>query len=448
LIHMNVMHDPGGFMRAPSRPGHGKLPLTGVSTWSLISPGSGNGIKTEECIPTVYFDLSEGVADEKESNHNQELPSAIAAPTVAEHYGALLRREEQAREQAEEKLRSALEELRCAGEQRSKAEFEFQQEREHLHEVIRMKDEAIAFEEEKADDRVQQEREVMKGETMRLRERLKQLNLCQKNLLKQVSTLVDEREELKRLLEGGRCRSRRLLADGSCASVERQLWPPENGGSSPSSALAPCKVHERNWASHRDPELESSEELVPEVPDQTDTVASFEENDEHMQRWHSEVYIPAASESDFPGCKTQVRSRSSHQLQPRQQQQRLQQQQRQQHQLIQQKLLRHAMRQGYPAAAAAAAGLSSTPRSRSGSSGPTSRRGSRLMEARSSTPPRRGEGRTDAPPSFAELMALPLKESHSPSSAPDAQEDFLHSYVRHMRAYSRRSLGKPKESAD
>lgn len=282
---------------------------------------------------------------------------------------------------------------------------------------------------------------------MRLRERLKQLNLCQKNLLKQVSTLVDEREELKRLLEGGRCRSRRLLADGSCASVERQLWPPENGASSPSSALAPqSKVHDRNWASNRDPELESSEELVPEVPDQTDTVASFEENDEQMQRWHSEAYISAAS--DFPGCKTQVRSRSSHQLQPRQQQQRLQQQQRQQHQLIQQKLLRHAMRQGYPAAAAAAAGLPSPPRSRSGSSGPTSRRGSRLMEARSSTPPRRGEGPTDGPPSFAELMALPLKEGHySPSSAPDGQDDFLNSYVRHMRAYSRRSLGKPKESA-
>mmetsp|Transcript_97151 Transcript_97151/g.173039 ORF Transcript_97151/g.173039 Transcript_97151/m.173039 type:complete len:449 (+) Transcript_97151:92-1438(+) len=447
-------------MRAHTRFASGKSALTGAPPWSLQSPGSANGVKTEESVPTVYFDLSEGAVEEKEDGfQNQELPSTIAAPTVAEHYGALLRREEQAREKAEAQLRSALEELRCARKQLGEMELEFQQEREQLQEIIREKDEAVAIEEEKADDRVQQERELMKAETARLRERLKQLNLCQKNLLKQVSQLVDEREELKRLLES---RGRGRRSEG--ASLERQLWPPENGSSSSSCAVAPRKSFDRCLSS-RDAELESSEELVPEVPDHTDTVHAFEDNDEQLQRWHSEVYIsaPASPEfaSDLPGGKPQVRSRSSHQLQPRQQQVRLrQQQQRQQHQQLQQKLLRHAMRQGYPAAAAAAAGLPSTPGSRSGSSGPASRcrSSSRLIEARSSTPPRRGSGldgqsvQADGPPSFAELMALPLKqEQHSPISAPaDAaagQDEFLSSYVRHMRAYSRKSLGKPPEAA-
>eukprot|EP00439_Symbiodinium_sp_Y106_P042206 s3355_g5.t1 len=67
-----------------------------------------------------------------------------------------------------------------------------------------------------------EEHERARTENHRLRERVKQLNMIQKNLLKQVSVLLTEREELKRLVEKRPPSSRRgraVSSTSSCVSL-------------------------------------------------------------------------------------------------------------------------------------------------------------------------------------------------------------------------------------
>ncbi|OLP84194.1 hypothetical protein AK812_SmicGene34960 [Symbiodinium microadriaticum] len=65
------------------------------------------------------------------------------------------------------------------------------------------------------------EHERARTENHRLRERVKQLNMIQKNLLKQVSVLLTEREELKRLVEKrpSSRRGRAVSSTSSCVSL-------------------------------------------------------------------------------------------------------------------------------------------------------------------------------------------------------------------------------------
>lgn len=156
------------------------------------------GHRTEETIPTVFFDLSDYAGGELPGT-SQSTSMGLSAPSVEEHYGALLQREEQAHQRTEEKLRMAQEQMRRMQDEIRQRELEFEEEKRELMDMIDEKEEVLAWEQSQLEIRIQQERDMTKAENARLKERVKKLNMIQNNLLKQVSMLMSEREELKRL---------------------------------------------------------------------------------------------------------------------------------------------------------------------------------------------------------------------------------------------------------
>jgi len=155
----------------------------------------GNG-RAEEAIPTVFFDLSDYGSELPASSHTS---MGLSAPSVEEHYGALLQREEQAHQRTQEKLRMAQEQMRCMQDEAKQRELEFEEEKRELMDMMDEKEEVLAWEQSQLEIRIQQERDMTKAENARLKERVKKLSMIQSNLLKQVSMLMTEREELKRL---------------------------------------------------------------------------------------------------------------------------------------------------------------------------------------------------------------------------------------------------------
>jgi len=103
-----------------------------------------------------------------------------------------------------------------------KREQHFDEEKQKLLDLLEEKDHILAYEQSQLDARVLEEHERARTENHRLRERVKQLNMIQKNLLKQVSVLLTEREELKRLVEKRPLSSRRgraVSSTSSCVSL-------------------------------------------------------------------------------------------------------------------------------------------------------------------------------------------------------------------------------------
>ena len=152
----------------------------------------------EEAIPTVFFDLSDYAGGELPAS-SQSTSMGLSAPSVEEHYGALLQREEQAHQRTQEKLRMAQEQMRRMQDETKQRELEFEEEKRELMDMMDEKEEVLAWEQSQLEIRIQQERDMTKAENARLKERVKKLSMIQSNLLKQVSMLMTEREELKRL---------------------------------------------------------------------------------------------------------------------------------------------------------------------------------------------------------------------------------------------------------
>lgn len=440
-----------------------------------------------EHIPTVYFDLSDGAGGQSDDpapsrtdpsgrlfagracaepavGAKRSPAAPLGAPTVAEHYGALLRIEETSRREAEEQLRAALEELRCTQQQMRAACLEFEQEKAELSAIIQEKEDIIAFEQTQADLRVAEERETMWAEQSRLRERVKQLNLVQKSLQKQVSNLMAEREELKRLLErSAGSHQRRMLSTSSTGTLLA-----EGGSSSPAlisaSALSRAIPNEtasssKFAVSHLAPvrsveeqSRESSVELVPgEAPPISPSAAAA-----HFKQCVNDLNSIAADGNpgqDSPGRAESSRERSSSRKL----------------RSDSQPCLRPGLRRGpgssgqlrqqrQPNQGQCSASTQELRRSRS--FGHDRSRGYRSAQPPASLPRdhtglAEGGHQACAPPSFAELMSLPLPlessgtlssrglgRSDSAALAAAEQEEFLSSYVQHMRAYSRRSCAK------
>ncbi|CAE7345322.1 unnamed protein product [Symbiodinium sp. KB8] len=192
----------------------------------------GERLRGEAPVPTVCFDLSESQERELPGTsvtttscpsdaHQSQRHNGLTPPTLAEHYGALLQREEEARIRVEEKLRLADERLRCCRDEMRKREQQFDEEKQKLLDLLEEKDHILAYEQSQLDARVLEEHERARTENHRLRERVKQLNMIQKNLLKQVSVLLTEREELKRLVEKrpSSRRGRAVSSTSSCVSL-------------------------------------------------------------------------------------------------------------------------------------------------------------------------------------------------------------------------------------
>eukprot|EP00438_Fugacium_kawagutii_P017583 Skav222246 [mRNA] locus=scaffold3059:209979:214785:- [translate_table: standard] len=82
----------------------------------------------EEAVPTVFFDLSDYAAGAELPLPSQSTSiGRISAPSVEEHYGALLQREEQAHQRTEEKLRLVQEQMRRMQDEIRQRELEFEE---------------------------------------------------------------------------------------------------------------------------------------------------------------------------------------------------------------------------------------------------------------------------------------------------------------------------------
>ena len=175
----------------------------------------------EETVPTVFFDLSDYAGGELPGSQSTSM--GLSAPSVEEHYGVWLQREEQAHQRTQEKLRMAQEQMRCMQDETKQRELEFEEEKRELIDMIDEKEEVLAWEQSQLEIQIQQERDMTKAENARLKERVKKLSMIQSNLLKQVSMLMTEREELKRL-ERRKCPRGKTLASStsSCTSLGAQ----------------------------------------------------------------------------------------------------------------------------------------------------------------------------------------------------------------------------------
>lgn len=173
----------------------------------------------EQAVPTVFVDLA-GPAERdpmaqrmvassrsRSADAAAPLPSlrpsameASVGQTAAEYYGALLRREQEDRRVLEERLaKERLAVMQAQSEQRSQMK-EFDEERNELLQKIGEKDQMLDFEKMVLTSQMEQERKSARGQQQRLRERVKQHTMCQRSLLKEVSTLLAEREALKKEL--------------------------------------------------------------------------------------------------------------------------------------------------------------------------------------------------------------------------------------------------------
>ena len=178
----------------------------------------------EETIPSVFFDLSDYAGSEElPASSGKSTSMGLCAPSVEEHYGALLQREEQSHQRTQEKLCMVQEQMRCMQDETKQRELEFEEEKRELMDMMDEKDEVLAWEQSQLEIRIQQERDMAKAENARLKERVKKLSMIQSNLLKQVSMLMKEREELKRL-ERQKCPRGKTSASStsSCTSLGAQ----------------------------------------------------------------------------------------------------------------------------------------------------------------------------------------------------------------------------------
>ena len=175
----------------------------------------------EETVPTVFFDLFDYAGGELPASQSTSM--GLSAPSVEEHYGVWLQREEQAHQRTQEKLRMAQEQMRCMQDETKQRELEFEEEKRELIDMIDEKEEVLAWEQSQLEIQIQQERDMTKAENARLKERVKKLSMIQSNLLKQVSMLMTEREELKRL-ECRKCPRGKTWASStsSCTSLGAQ----------------------------------------------------------------------------------------------------------------------------------------------------------------------------------------------------------------------------------
>lgn len=328
------------------------------------------GHKAEEPIPTVFFDLSDYAGGELPGT-SQSTSMGLSAPSVEEHYGALLQREEQARQRTEEKLRMAQEQMRRMQDEIRQRELEFEEEKRELMDMIDEKEEVLAWEQSQLEIRIQQERDVTKAENVRLKERVKKLNLIQNHLLKQVSNLMSEREEWKRL--------------------ERRKSP--RGKTSASSTSSCTSLGAQGMSLERMAELNAF--VKNGVPKNLNGDAKVQEPLEEVLLREEAQEALGRQESPEHSVSESLRGRPSSQ------------------ELLRQ--IRHHTT-SYAATRAAV-----SPR-------PVSSPGLRRREMDS--------GRRDVP-SYADVMALPLKERKRPSS-PGKQDDLMASFAQHFAAYTQR----------
>ncbi|CAK9006890.1 Uncharacterized protein SCF082_LOCUS9217 [Durusdinium trenchii] len=205
------------------------------------------------------------------------------------------------------------------------------------------------------------ERELAKAENVRLRERVKKLNMIQNNLLKQVSMLMTEREELKRLERRKSPRGKTSSLTSSCTSLGAPGMSFDRMAEL--NAFVKNGAHKNGDAKVQEP----FEEMLREVE-------------------------AGAQDSPERSVSESVRSRNS------------------------QELLRQ-IRQQTCCYAATRAAVSPRPVS------PGLRR------------------RDPGIPSYADVMALPLKESGCGS--PEKQDDLMQSFVQHFAAYTRQNDASP-----
>eukprot|EP00913_Durusdinium_trenchii_P034481 g32258.t3 len=86
------------------------------------------GTCADEPVPTVCFDLSDSAGRElPATSQSTPMSFSLSAPSLEEHYGALLQREEQAHQRTEEKLRMAQEQMRRMQDDLQKRELEFEE---------------------------------------------------------------------------------------------------------------------------------------------------------------------------------------------------------------------------------------------------------------------------------------------------------------------------------
>ncbi|CAK9054527.1 unnamed protein product [Durusdinium trenchii] len=320
------------------------------------------GTCADEPVPTVCFDLSDSAGRElPPTSQSTPMSFSLSAPSLEEHYGALLQREEQAHQRTEEKLRMAQEQMRRMQDDLQKRELEFEEEKKELMDMIDEKEEILAWEQSQLEQRVQQERELAKAENVRLRERVKKLNMIQNNLLKQVSMLMTEREELKRLERRKSPRGKTSSLTSSCTSLGAPGMSFDRMAEL--NAFVKNGAHKNGDAKVQEP----FEEMLREVE-------------------------AGAQDSPERSVSESVRSRNS------------------------QELLRQ-IRQQTCCYAATRAAVSPRPVS------PGLRR------------------RDPGIPSYADVMALPLKESGCGS--PEKQDDLMQSFVQHFAAYTRQNDASP-----
>lgn len=429
-----------------------RRPRTRPSTSNILdevlelSPGSHN-------VPTVYFDLSEGAAISDVSERRQVdcdggqepevprggallassrlLPSSTSSrsqdfrspggartsgpsdvdPAVLHHYGALLCREQAARQRVEEELYNTRSELRGLQDRMLRKDQESEEEKLALLELLERKDQELELQRALAED-------ASKSDVARLKERVKQLNLFQKSLLKQVSSLIAEREELKRLVERqgpSAPLGRRRVASAATLGA---TTPRGRSMSSAAATIAAATLRQ------------SPRDIVISPEDLDDEFHSAEAS-------HTPVDVtcrPFVDEDATAVLSDKQNSRDALDSQ-------------QQH--LQELLQRQCQRRGYPTSLTTAERRSERSVSPASSSGCLRRSQSagRAPVARplEVTPPRGGYV-----PSFSEIMALPLQKDDEPNGLPSpkssgtgqktsTQGQFMDAYARHINAYQKQA---------
>lgn len=142
-------------------------------------------------------------------------------PSIVEYFGGLLRYEQAERKRLEAELgeeRSTQVRLRLELRDR---QMQAEEENRRLQLRIRERERQLERERAQAAQAVEQEREVARQEVERLREKVKQHALCQRSLLKEVSSLLLEREALKRELLGTSKPDAASSAFGGAAAMEK-----------------------------------------------------------------------------------------------------------------------------------------------------------------------------------------------------------------------------------
>lgn len=343
-----------------------------------------------------------------------------AEQSVAEHYGALLSREQEARTDALAQLAAVQNRLRgFQHEMRSAAEA-FEEERCHMLRAMADKDRALQAERAVMETRIHEEHEAARVEHGRLKERIRLLVFRQRSLTKEVSFLVMERESNRRLLmhaEEDAEHTRRPLLRSRGNSTERL----HRLSHTPQALLAAADVNDLAH-SRGNGRTGCGTPGLREPTDEAACVARQSGNDQSGSNGvHTPQKLPNCPQGDCPSSDRALPSQSvivdraadaRHWLEAAAWA-------AENARLIEAEAEADEVHQSYEASAP------SCP-----SSPPATRwLHSKVFEA---TPP----------PSLSELLSLPLaKVSSSPAFADQSGEDeFLCSYIRHMRSYAPRGV--------